>query len=587
MITRIIYMTWASVLPRNVLFWSGAGISRDSPTNGPLGRDLTKRAMKHYMAPSTDQEIAKLYAELGVKDANFRPRLETVLDALTDIYGLNGLEDILSDLIDAKPNSNHAFFDRHLREGGQHVTTNFDTCIERAGLEQENDERNRVIHIHGNIESGHDLSSLGARLHVIENGFPEALVQTLDSMLGSIDITTVVFLGYSGSDFFDATPYLLEHLNLLEGKRIVWHDYQANASSSEVDQGLPSGTLLNELRRHGLRIEVVSGTLWEFLSQLSTAWSIPYAHAFKASSNSTWAPTTGNTETLGKQATSALYIRMGFRKGVLRAFSNENPRDARGWEGLADAHWGAGNYRKALVAWEKAYHGTGAANRARREERRGAILWIRGQLLAAEHHMWRQVNKWGEVNSPAGPFEAIAILETYGRIIQHMQRLPDVKWLVQRRRVEEVEHRLMSIAKAVEGHEGISLKAKLLNISSALKGEEDANLQNHIDNFIESEALHAWLNFEHALLRLRATKPTKERPAPNRLDFELQLRRQEVIGATADVARTYLLPGASMFFTPIDVYRAFKPVEITPWHRGRLVGGFTALWLIGQIRGRK
>ncbi|HUW88722.1 MAG TPA: hypothetical protein VMW30_10195 [Candidatus Paceibacterota bacterium] len=580
-------MTWTAVSPRNVLFWSGAGISHDTPTNGPLGRDLTERAMKHFMTDDTGQEIAKLYTELGVRNANFRPRLETVLDALTDVYGLAGLENVLSDLVDAKPNTNHAFFAQHLRVGGQHITANFDSCIERAGLEQENDELNRVVHIHESVGGNRDLSSLGARLHIIENGFPETLVQTLDSVLGSDGISTIVFLGYSGSDFFDATPYLLSHLDLLEGKKIVWHDYQEDTSSSSPKQEQAPGTLLGELLRNGVRVEVISGTLWDFLSRLSVAWSIPYIPATKKSDKSNWNPSIGNTDTLRKQATSALYIRMGFRRGVIRAFSIEDPKDAQGWEGLADAHWGAGNYLKALGAWEQVYLGDDDASKARIGERRGATLWIRGQLLAAERHMWQQVNKWGELDSPAGSSASIATLETYGRIIQHMQRLPDVKWFVNSRKVEEVEHRLIMLANTAKGHEGIVLKAKLLNVISALKGEEDANLQKHIDSFTESEALHAWLNFEHALLRLRATKPTKERPAPNRLDYELQLRRQEALGATADVARTYLLPGATRYFTPMDVFKAFKPVEITSWHRGRLVGGFAALWLIEQFRRRK
>lgn len=103
-------MTWVGVSPRNVLFWSGAGTSRDTPTNGPLGRDLTERAMKHYMKDDKGQEIAKLYAELGVNNAKFRPRLETVLGVMADVYGLPVLADVLSDLVDAKPNTNHAFF---------------------------------------------------------------------------------------------------------------------------------------------------------------------------------------------------------------------------------------------------------------------------------------------------------------------------------------------------------------------------------------------------------------------------------------------------------------------------------------------
>ena len=45
---------------------------------------------------------------------------------------------------------------------------------------------------------------------MIENGLPEAMQDQLDEVLGGEDVQALVFVGYSGSDFFDAGPYLLQ-----------------------------------------------------------------------------------------------------------------------------------------------------------------------------------------------------------------------------------------------------------------------------------------------------------------------------------------------------------------------------------------
>ena len=65
--------------PDRVVFWSGAGISGDAPTQGPLGWALTDRALEQaFDAPSLLAPLREAYHALGLE--RVRPRLESVLD---------------------------------------------------------------------------------------------------------------------------------------------------------------------------------------------------------------------------------------------------------------------------------------------------------------------------------------------------------------------------------------------------------------------------------------------------------------------------------------------------------------------------
>ena len=130
--------------PEQVVFWSGAGISADAPTRGPLGNTLVRRALTAYFQDGIYDALQDVYRTIDAPNAAYRPRLETVLDVAVGQYGLDVLADALSDLVAAAPNANHTFFGAHAAAGGYHVTANFDTCVERAGA----DVGGRVFHIH-------------------------------------------------------------------------------------------------------------------------------------------------------------------------------------------------------------------------------------------------------------------------------------------------------------------------------------------------------------------------------------------------------------------------------------------------------
>ena len=74
--------------PGRVTFWSGAGISGDPPTQGPLGYALTDRSIEQVFEPAVLLEaLLGAYAALDL--TRTRPRLESVLDAAAAEHGLD------------------------------------------------------------------------------------------------------------------------------------------------------------------------------------------------------------------------------------------------------------------------------------------------------------------------------------------------------------------------------------------------------------------------------------------------------------------------------------------------------------------
>jgi NAD-dependent SIR2 family protein deacetylase len=81
--------------------------------------------------------------------------LESILEIVTVEYALDVLSELLDDLKAPPPNGNHSFFAEHTHQGGFHITTNFDRCIESA-----NGDVNRVLHVHGSLGESGDVAQL-------------------------------------------------------------------------------------------------------------------------------------------------------------------------------------------------------------------------------------------------------------------------------------------------------------------------------------------------------------------------------------------------------------------------------------------
>jgi len=562
-------VVWTATSPSSLVLWLGAGISVDSPTNGPRGTDLTHRALDGFMMPSTAATIRDLYDTLQVPNADMRPRLETVLDAVFEVYGARGLRSALNDLEGPPSNAHHEFLNTLGRAGASLITANFDTCIERSsGSPAE------VVHFHGELAPHGDIAGLGARLGVIENGFPAPLVARLDHELSRADVEWLVVIGYSGSDFFDATPYLVERLSGPGAPRVLWYEYSTEAFDWDADADIPGRDLLARLRGSGVQVTAVKGPLRDLFARMSGLWGLPLPHPGTALARRDWTGDFEPSEPERRAASAALFARMGYRAGVIDAYSEQRALSPVEWDRLADAYWGAGRYRKARAAWEAAFSGGTLEDRARRAERRGAIKWVRGDLLAAERTLWRAIRRWASPETAVSDRAKAALLETYGRVVQHMERMPDARWFVRRGRARQVGARLAEVRASMSGSEGVALRARLANVARALEHAPDEGLAQHRDAFSESEALSSWLNYEHSWLRERATSPAHAGSRPDRADYAVQASRERAIGATGDLARVYMIPGATAHYRVGEFWRALKPVEFTGWHKARMIVGY-------------
>ena len=75
---RLIPPEILSATPRKVAFWSGEGISKHPPSNGPLGEDLIERVLTCAFADGLLKRMRIPYAQLDLNRS--MPRLESLLE---------------------------------------------------------------------------------------------------------------------------------------------------------------------------------------------------------------------------------------------------------------------------------------------------------------------------------------------------------------------------------------------------------------------------------------------------------------------------------------------------------------------------
>lgn len=577
----------ASYDPKQVAFWTGAGISIDAPTAGPSGRTLTDRALTGYFLPGLGANLSSLYSQLRVLNAQFRPRLETVLDALTEVYGLPGLADVLSDLALASPNLNHEFFARHLHLGGQHITANFDVCIEEASRLL--GATGRPLHFHGSLSPGGNVAQLGARIGTIENGFPQAVREGLDRIIRDPEVKVLVFAGYSGSDFFDATPYLQSRWNLLAGRKVVWLQYSAKPAPGLSGAACDGHALLREARAFGAETFIVRDQLSSCLQDLATVW-IPGTSSVISlrSPTNPWSQGILPSRESRAEASLVLLARMGVRNEVIKGFAaTGGPRTSGDADRYADALWGAGRYLEARSEWRRAFGGREESMKARLAEREAAVDWIRGRYLSSRRKIVSAVTTWVHPSSSISLDIQLRLVEGYGRLLLHMRHSPDTWILVRQSQLRQTADLLERLGGRMQGNEGIHIRARIETLIVGLRGRKNVAVEQHMLAFNESEALHAWLNYRHAHMRaeIEAGRP------PGRKEVLELVRQHWLLGADGDAARVFLLPGVSSLFTPSLVLSAFRNIDITPWHRTRIAAGVLARrlrfrWRAFRLQGR-
>ena len=87
-----------------------------------------------------------------------------------------------------------------------------------------------AFHFHGRLADDRTGTMLGATLAQVERGLPDDVRTTLDAMLLAPEARLVIFIGYSGSDFFGIDPYLHRLATTdLRGKTFLWLEHDQHA----------------------------------------------------------------------------------------------------------------------------------------------------------------------------------------------------------------------------------------------------------------------------------------------------------------------------------------------------------------------
>jgi hypothetical protein len=561
------------VEPRCVVFWTGAGISADTPTCVPLGEELTRRALEYAFQPTCLDRIVDVYRSLRVTDRRELPRLETVLDVVRRFVGVDGLLDVLNDLVAPAPNDLHRFFAHHLASGGRHITANFDDCIERAGGTADPAD---LLHFHGSFAADPTGASLGATLGNIQSGFPVAIVERLRTTLAAPEVTTVVFVGYSDYDTFDVDPFLrsLAPERSLEGKTVVWIRFLRSGDdtltvnhSSPLARVADSLALLSEA---GARCFDVHGDPRAVLAALAKQWRTPVSRLMPPPprGHSAWHARLSTVADVRGAATVELYSMMGMRSDVRRMFAEHPPSTSSELQHAAEATAADGRYRDAAEQWRMAIVGSSPADRARRELHVASCWWLQGRMLKAYRHLRRELVRAEEAGVSGEPLWHLVAITAY--VFGHMRRRPLLRFFPTARRRRFLARRLPPAdpTSTYGPHMDALLAAARSRLGLADERSDERSLM-----FDEAEALHGMLNFRHASLRRRGrARDRREWPEPH--EYSDQQNDFRALGLNADVVRVPLLPGASRLFNPIDVWRGLSRPQFTPWHRLTLFGGY-------------
>jgi hypothetical protein len=529
--------------PDETVFWSGAGISVDAPTSGPVGNALADRTLDNAFAPLTATTIADYYRKLTLPRQ--RPRLETLLDVAFRVHGQAFLDDLLSDLATATPNALHGFFASHLALGGRHITANFDTCIERSAASGTPVD---VVHFHGSFGG----APLGATLSRIERGFPRDAHEQLERTLINSSARLVVFVGYGGLDFFDVDPFLRRlPAESLRGCTVIW----VNHSGAPPHLVPPTRRQLQWLTAVGAWTIEINARTRDVLQELANHWGLTISDP--PGSAAGWRPTLVAQPGDKELATLELYALMNLHMEVharVRA-----PRTARESELLAQTLWAEGRYRDAGDAWQRA---RAAGSDSARRERRAAVFWIRGEFRKARRELLAAL---ADRSTPLE--ERLILAELLARVLVHMRRFPDSR-LVPSKRIRRLaidELRDPDDLVAAGNPLGTHLRVRVASARAAL-GASNFDDADAVVSFGEYEALGGQLNYRHAGLRRRLAR--------GRVDpLEMHELRDhfDLIGAYGDAARTTLLAGVGIFSCS-EVIAAARALDVSCWHRVRLVG---------------
>lgn len=251
--------------PAKTIFWVGAGIGANVPCSLPLGNELTDA----YLKAALGEELAERFIlywnnhvpqirdcvqngdwhapaerdnytldDVRSGQAWERPRLEFIIGEMNKLdqefqnirfqkpenrkrysrkYSINAIRHFA----EAEPNYFHFWLADFARAGAMIVTANFDTCIEKAllgdvlppvssreGIRGIDTGAGFIYHFHG-VATDRDIQkNLGATVNNISKRLPAEFTEKLKKCF--LDGYDIVFVGYSGLDFFDVQPFFRE-----------------------------------------------------------------------------------------------------------------------------------------------------------------------------------------------------------------------------------------------------------------------------------------------------------------------------------------------------------------------------------------
>ncbi|MBM4329525.1 MAG: hypothetical protein FJ118_20475 [Deltaproteobacteria bacterium] len=290
--------------PRDVVFWTGAGISVAPPTKLPDGYTLTVESMKIFMPWSVVDSVYNTFQKKIFKDAfghaKAAPRLELVIQNAHSVLGHKAFECFsFMDIPYESLNKYHYFFASHVLLGGTHFTMNLDNGIERAmelllsgGCPIENyvvddpDTFNdpdaqfagKLIKLHGSMAKRSTQPKLGLILNNITAGLGRKLSNKIREVLQHSRL--LCFVGYGSVDSFDVTRFFDRQLgsDLRLDLVVLWVQYGSQKTLEEMDvdkikNGGPTiiaGCQRNGCQSYGARGNAESG----LIEPLSSVWNI-------------------------------------------------------------------------------------------------------------------------------------------------------------------------------------------------------------------------------------------------------------------------------------------------------------------------
>lgn len=558
--------------PSETVFWSGAGISIDAPTCLPSGVDLTRWSLDALFASGTRETIETLYGDFDRQSTV--PRLETVLGVASadDVHGLTALE-LLTPIRTAPPNRLHGCLAAHLLAGGAQITMNFDRCIERATCSPEAAER--LLHLHGVID---DLESVrrGASVALLDRGFDADTSQSLMEICSSARL--LIFVGYSGSDFFDVDPFLQSWAaeGHARGRTVLWiHHRQPGQGLFAAVGGQTTRRQLAVLSAGNAQVIEIAMPTAEALTSTVEQWGLPLTDeepdASTTSDRQVLQPVIAGRRAQRSLATLRLYHHLGASDRTEDALAVVDVPPRTHHEISAEIAWGRGQYRVARNHWKAAWTYSDAATQLRRRERVAATHWVQGRLGYAAWLLIRAIRA-----ARAAGVDPAPAAETLVYVSRHSRRTPEWSWFPHHR----LERWARQYVPEPTKRQGTHLDTRYATLR---RDSEDTPIAERVaahvaaaESFQEYEALNGVLNFEHG--RLRRIYESGDRP---RAEEYVRLRRWAyALGRTESAIRVLFLPGAdSAFSLPTVLWAAATRLQVTPWQRVRFAGVAVVGWL--------